>query len=804
MKFGPEVKPPEWVFSLGRKAQQPENVGREIVKCVGRVDELKQELDKELFLLSWLRKLKDSSGGEADFVSASQLGHVPEEDFFVSRSKKKATNSQRAGEVAQVGLTGEVETSKDHNLEAALGFSPTSRSQDSPSSSEYYTAGPSSNTTSPSYFTEEEPSPVSIRKRLVQNVTPKDIQVAKIVRHQIREGRHWSCLDLNQITLKGEELVLNPSLTGKHRRFHSAPALEPEWLSHHRSSSKYKKRLWSIPCGAVVRDGSVARGGPIEHSLFSLPQPLGTNYPTATTEQKNWRSPNQVNLGLDSITLQSSAEVLYVRRVVLRDKSKVSKSLSMDSEEELGQWKGSGMSSPFAGKRSSNGIQDSVDSYKFITKHSENEEDNDPALSNVMASHIRGTLRSQRTSIDQPPLSPDSTSGARVTSPSLEVRHIPISGSGSDAVAPLSDEGGNSKHAPLFLRRKNTDSSSVKRDRFSDRFSYHYSDDECTTPKVDMGDPMAFAANTPQGSRGCSHRNSRSSNGILDEETTTVHELTLRRSHEPAVGDNHINTVTASDGGGVDHEKRRSMENGGSLLYRKDGDDEESSLTMTLTDHSPSRKKSTDVFYETSTSTLGGLDLDIESTLSKFRDAPEMSMAGLLDVKENRQMNATRTSYKGYLDSTPEDSEYLESIEIDDATISAFTLSNNLYGSRYNSASSLPGLFSDASGTSSSSPTEQESPTHSSSSTAAAASAALQGVNLRQTGGRRLKDRKRMCNADLEAFSVEGGGECGFEISPSMSSASLTSEEESSVSTSPQREGNLLVRLITLSVMCLH
>ena len=809
VKFGPGVKPPEWVFSLGLRTQQPENVGREVVECAGRVDKLKQELDKELFLLSWLRKLKGSSGGEDDRLSPYLLGHVLEEDVFVNRSNEKtAKDTYRAREVAHTALTSIVEVSKDsYSPEPALACPP-SRCEDSPNSSEYYTAGrnSSSDTTSLSYYTEEEPSPVSTRQRFVHNVTSKDIEVAKLVKHKvIEEGRHWSCLNLSQVTLKGEELVLKPSLTGRHKRFHSAPAFEFEQVTQQRPSNKSQKRVWSTSCGVTARNGIVVSSGSLEQPPFSLSQPLEASHPTVKTEQVNQppsdrENPNTaISYACTSDSINSGAEFSYVRRVVLRDKSKLSNTLSMANEEELGQWKGSVRSSSFAGKRSSNSILDSMESYNF--KHSEDGGDNDPALLNVMASRIRGTLQSPRMSVKNPSLALDPVSGTRrQTSPNLEVRHIPISGLELDPISSQGDEGSSSKHFPPFLVRRNTDASSVKRDRFS----YHYSDDECTTPKVDTGDPMTFTANTPLGSRGCSHRNSRSSNGILDEETTTACDLTLKWiNFESVARDDRKNTITATDERGLGDEKRRSTENGESLLCRRDGDDEkESSLTTTLTDHN-SIKKSTDIFEESSFDclpTFGGLNMDIESTFSKFKDTPEMSMAGLLDTKENQQMNAAHPSFKKCLDTTPEDSDYLESIEIDDATISAFTLTSNLYGSRCNSASSLPGLYSDTSGASSSSPPEQESPTHSSSSSmAAAASAALHGVNLRHSGGRRW-NRKRMCNADLEAFSVERGGEDVFAKSPSISSTSLTSEEEFYAPMSPQQPDageSLLVRLIT-------
>ena len=799
VKFGPGVDPPEWVFnSESHQLKQSKNARREITECVGRVDKLKRKLDQELFLLHWLRELHGSTEGEEG--SGSIDCHVREEDLFVSESYKRVSKTERVeGEVSNLVPTSKCEDSPEFlNFNRALGCTPTSRSEYSPVSSEYFTAGLNSCSDITS-IAGGESSPVSIRDRFVHNVTSKDFQVAKIVRRKLEEGHHWSCINLSQITIKGETLIHKPSLRGRHKRFHSAPALKLEALSHQGPSRNIKKRGLSAPGAGVLNDSSID-SEPVDPSQLCPTSPLESNNSLmSTTEQKpsGEEKPNTFSSAdhpSDDANSQTGVHVSYVRRVVLRDRTKSSKSLSIETGRESGsdlsQWKGS-VSSSISDQRSSNGILDSLDSYNFITSH--DDDGDDPAVLNVMAGRIRST-RNSRTSIDQqPPLLDPSSSADYGTSPN----HIPISDSES-SITSQTGEGGNSKHVPAFIRRRNTDSSFYMRDRVS----YHYSDDECLTPKLEVGDPMTFAVHSPRSSQGYSHRNSRNSNGILNEETAAGYDLTLRKgSLMIATSDDPKNTSTAAVKRATGDEHQRRSTTGSSLARRRDQEDKnESVVTTTLTDRVVRDLLGTDDLCTSPTdglSTLGGLDLDIESSFSKLRDKPEMSMAGLLDMSENQRMNATRNSYRGDLDAT---SDFGDTIDIDEATISAFTLSNNLYGSRANSASSIPGLFSDTSGASSSSPPEPESPTRfSPPSTAAATSAALHGVNLRLSGGAKRLNRKRMCNADFEAFSVERGGKDGFdtqENSPSRSFTSQTSEEESVEplsSLGPEADGQLLV-----------
>ena len=755
-KFGPGVKPPESVFSLGLNVhQQPENVGKAIGECIERIDKLKQQLEGELFFLAWLRKHKDSTVKVEEVANhPDQVNHVREDVFVDSNDQKGPTEDHTVSRKPKLVVNVHANSSPnfDTDLERRV---PSRRSEDSPNSSEYYTAGPYSDTTSASNLTEEEPSPGLIRQRFNHHVTSNDIQVAKLVRRKVVEGQHWSCLDLNQVTTDGVKFFRLPSPKARHKRYPSAPELN---LKDQRQKDS-KKRIFSAPCNQANRDAIEAQT--LTEGFSPLPQLQSDKKLPGSSKQPAANQNKQVSpIEVVSNPPRSPSKGSYASKVVLRDKTKRGRSFSMDSGRA---------SSSVAGNRSSNGLLDSIEG-NYVTSPTGWEDDDDPALINIMASRVR-TLRTPRTSTSQAPSTlPDPN---QVTSPDASSRHFSASGSESDTFPHQLPLSGDGKHVSSFLRRRNTDSSPVK------RVSY-YSDDECLTPRIDPGDPLTFAANSPLGSQGCSHRNSRSSNGILDEDI--AYDFTLKRGADQM------------DRSGTEA-KRKSTENGASSEHRNNEDEtEEDQLTKTITAYSiGGGGGSFDSFDDSPSDSLlglGRLEVDIAATLSKFGDRPELSMAGLLDVKENRQMNTDPRNFRS-LDPTLEDL-YEESIEVDEATISALTLNNDFYGSRSNSANSLPGLFSDNTSGASSSPPEQESPSHSSSSSSAAATAtsvAMQGVNLRVGVGRR-RNIKRMGNADLEAMAGVNmcrGGLGGSDTDDkSISSTSLNSEEDSSVPTSPQ------------------
>ena len=745
-----KVEPPEWVFDLSADDKQSENVGRKIGEIKSRIEELKGELHQQFFLLNWLSKVRESgifedlSNLKYNSRRNSVHHHVQttdrEEDFVLKKQLQTTQSDSISSEQSPTSPNSDT-TRKNSRSENR-----SDSDQDIFNCSEHYTAGKSPNSdTSPTNLLEEPFSPPAPahRHRFVHNVDLKDFTIAKSVHQRIlEEGRHRSCLNLSHPI---DELSCAKSPLGKRKRFHSAPSLTPEHLSHRRLSDKSKKRIVSLPCPKFVP---------------SSPRTTANSTVDSTLKESKLNNSNDTQ-----------------QKVVLREKTARRPSNPMNSED-LRQWKGSGGTSAVGVKRSSNGILDSYEGYNFIVN---NDDDSDPALLNVMASRIRGTLRSPRTSVDSSASlelekSQVANGGSQdVMSPSDDHRNTPVPG--AESVPGDSD----SKNIPSFIRKRSTtsDSSPIK------RFSYHYSDDECLTPKIEHGDSM-FAANSPAGSDGNSHRNS---NGVIDEEESP-YDLTLVRQKHNSSGAliDRYGTITADNVRLMERIADQAA-NRHSYSSGEDRDKNESSSITPRDSHGGVEddealfEKSSDSY----TDELGSLDIDIEYTLSKLRDKPEMSMATLLDMNENKYLNVRHPIPPH----TEQSSDDMEGIEIDDATISVFTLNNNLYSSRSNSASSLPGLFSESSGNLSTPEQElpeHESPTH----------LALQGVNLRQSSGGKKLSRNRMGNADLDMMTG-GAGSDNDDKSLSRSSNSLTSEE-GSIPTSPEVEEALLVSLVCACV----
>lgn len=642
-KFGPGVEPPEWVFGFSSQdfCGRQHNVDRKIVESESRVRKLREKLEHELFLLAWLKEVRESdseatfSCGIGDKAEDSEQNHVQDDVFEKTEGPNSSCCVPRGPVTADKCCAGIPDTASGEDPKLLTG---SSSSEDITSSSEYHTAGQNSSPESLSQHT---------RQRSIRQVSNKESSIAEEVRLRV----HQSCQDLNK---PGQGFV---APVGKHRRNSSAPLLG-----------------WEPPPQS---------GDPIR-----LSQDLATS-----CEEDLYTNGCVAGGCAEQAPLNNSTE----SRVVLREKLVRRPSFPMSYKEDINQWKGTGGFSTKA-DRSSNGVPECGN---YLVNDGE---ESDPALINVIASRMRGSLRTPRTSVstdDGQQVTTNGGSGADVGSPTEDLSHTPIP---------------NLHTAPPLRKR--------------DRISYHYSDDECLTPKIDSGgDHSSFSGVSPSDSNRCSHRNSRNSNGIIDEKP---YDLTLQRD-SPVVKTERKNTVTAKSVEKVDRfedstEKRHSF------------------LTNTLTD----TEDTEDIFTRSSDSfsKLGDLGLDVELTLSKLRDKPEMSMATLLDTNENRKMNQ---------DLTLEDYEYEESIEIDEATISAYTLSNDMYGLRSTSASSIPGLYSDLSGAS---PPEFDSPAH-------------QGVSLRQGCGVNRLNRKRPI--DLEMMT---GGPSSDNDDISRSSTSLTSEEE--------------------------
>jgi hypothetical protein len=709
-KFGPEVKPPEWVFNFSIQDVCEQDVEKQISETEARVGKLREEVDQALFLLAWLKKVRENGSIAPRSVA---LAHKPtsKDNHVLGASKEDKeplndpTEDPRESGVPELVLVGTPDKAclKGSNL-----FSPTTNSsEDSPSSSDYHTAGHNSSSEEVSISVtnlgEEVPCATSpARDRVIRKVSSKDYLVVKEVNKRLTEegGLYKSCEFLG-------DSDKSPQRERKHRRSSSAPLCILESVKSEESSTS-GLALESHPNASAGSESGPAEQSPLTNAAV---------------------------------------------RVVLRQKIGRRPSLPI-FEIDMNEWRGTGGVSSETANRSSNGVLDMCDRYNFMVNE---DEDSDPALINIMARH-----RTPRSSVstDDSPTGKQASSwrASDLVSPVEDPCHTPIPG--------VDAAGVSAKHvAPLRKRSGTHDASPIKRDRFS----YHYSDDECLTPKLDSGDHSTFS-NSPSNSNRCSHRNSRSSNGIIDEEA--AYDYTLWKEKPDMLKIERKKTVTPEGPA----ESR-------ALALSESGRDD-SHLTSTLTSY-VGYPGSHDVFESKADALselkLGDLDLDVDLALSQLRNKPDMSMATLLDMNENKRMNL-QLSPKDH--SLSEDLEYGESIEIDEATISAFTVSNEMYGSRSNSANSIPGLF----GSDEMSPPDQDSPTHS----------AHQGVNLRQSGAVNRSHRKRMGNLDLELMTR---GQSSDNDNLSRSSASLTSEEES---TSPVIVDENLVSMVFTPNCIMH
>ena len=145
-------------------------------------------------------------------------------------------------------------------------------------------------------------------------------------------------------------------------------------------------------------------------------------------------------------------------------------------------------------------------------------------------------------------------------------------------------------------------------------------------------------------------------------------------------------------------------------------------------------------------SRLDSLSEELQKALSQISSTPEMSMATLLDLEENIELNER-------LEKSESEHSSLEDLELDEAMISAYTIRNDdLFGS----STSIPSLFTGGesfSSACSSPPDNYNSPEHS-------------FVPLRPSSSSRNRARNRMGNADLESIATAGSDD-SCEASPS-------------------------------------
>lgn len=733
-KFG--VKPPEWVFTLtsqySAQSLLEQDVDRELNNSQARIDKLRTVLEQELFLVEWLRQQKANFSAAISKPPTSQNSHVQGGDS--QAVDLCSTPDDQPTEQSSINLNGTVEEEKETSLKQSSpsgGHSPASQppshSEESvkstPDSCEYYTAPQSACGDSSGNELEDQqkkctrtgPSPtnevkengfsgtldISCRQRFAHKVDSADITIAKAVNQRL--------LDQQKLHWSCDVLNLN-SVKDK-----LSPVDKPVFRKRAASDPTSQRSEGSeLLLELKSKGGKRVLSSPVESPElpkkgFQRVDSLAKeNLKSSALERSTNGTSDKLEKIIGSQTEEGNSELVMTSEVEKRGSKE-------EDSIELRQWANLG-----PGKRGSNGILDNYEGYNIVVSP---DEERDPALINVLASagRIRSSAHStSRRSIDHlrdPPTEAATANGDSETKDNTSSPQRPSHNTQQTSVVELSPRRGGG--VPPLAK--------------PERASLVFSEDECITPKGDSDHSM----NIPN----------------EDDDLRTK-----ERSHTLVGGPE--DTLNVSRVEKLLEEVQRTQAN--------EGEDDSTMMTLTRNNTDKFRSYGVDAEMEDSSqefTPLGSLDIDIQETLSKIQNTPDMSMATLLDVGENKQMNARFQA--NYTDPTLEDFEYTQGI--DDATISALTLSNELFGSRSNSVSSLPGLYSNAESSNTSiSPPDMDSPSH----------ATRQGVNLRNTGGARRANRKRMGNAELEMFT--GASDEGSDLSPShtVSSRSMSPTSE--------------------------
>lgn len=728
-KFG--ANPPEWVSTLtsqysGQSALLEQDVDRELVNRQARIDKLRADLDQELFLVEWLHQQKaniSASVPKPPSTSSSQhTSHVQfDTETGLCSTRLDGTSAEQPSDLKDRVEEGETVLKRFSPLALTRGNSPgsllQSQSEESfkstPDSSEYHTAPQSVCEDIPGIDSEDNRKEAELEEPEATENGPSGFP------DSASRQRFAHRVDSSDIKLAK---AVNKRLfeQGVHGSCNSLNLdSEGGTCSIDHLSPEVRKRCSSDPSSQQSKESNLLSQPPFKLASNGkkLPSPIDTSQPQQKYLEKGDNSAEESFISPSTPerpTIDTSKEVEIVLNI-RKEKdnlkegmtSEVEKRSSKEEESiELRQWANLG-----PGKRSSNGILDNYEG--FIVSP---EEERDPALLNVLASQMRSSARSTpQSSVEEAATTNGGSERRNDTPENLSPSQRSVYSTQQTLVADTSPGRG----VPPALSKP-------------ERASLVFSEDECITPKGDSDHSMNLPSEE-------------------DYSRTKDRSRTLVGSTEETLSSQNVSRVER-----LLEEVRRTQD--------QEADDDDS--MMTLTRKNITKFKDYDVEGESDSqefTPLGSLDFDIQDTLSKIQNAPEMSMATLLDVGENKEMNANLPAT--FADPSFDDFEYSESMEIDEATISALTLSHELFGSRSNSVSSLPGLYSES--TTSMSPPDMDSPLHT-----------RQGVNLRHAGGARRRDRKRMGNAELDI--IAGASDEGSDLSPShtVSSRSMSPTSE--------------------------
>lgn len=733
-KFG--AKPPEWVFTLtsqfSAQSLLEQDVDRELDYCQARIDKLRADLDQELFLVEWLRQQKASFSSAVSKPPTSQNSHVQGGDDGQAVNLCPTPDDQPT-EQSSINLNGTIEEEKESSPKQSSppgGHSPASQppshSEESvkstPESCEYHTAPQSVGGDSSGNELEEQhkkatrtgPTPINEVKENGFSSTP-DLSCRQRFAHKVNSADITIAKAVNRRLLEQQKLhwscdVLNLNSVKDKLSPVDKPVFRKRAASDPSSQrSEGSELLFELKS----KGGKRVLSSPVESP--ELPKKELQKVSSSAKESLKSSAQTSTNSTSDKLekvvnsqTEEDNSEVVMTSEVEKRSSKE-------EDSIELRQWANLG-----SGKRSSNGILDNYEGYNVIVSP---DEERDPALINVLAG--AGRIRSSahnapRSSIDHlrdSPTEAATANGDSETNDNTSSPQRPSHNTQQTSVTELSPRRG----IPPSLAKP-------------ERASLVFSEDECITPKGDSDHSM----NIPNED---------------DDLRTKERSQTLVGGQEGTLNVSRVEKLL--------EEVQRTQD--------KEGEDDPAMMTLTRNNTDKFRKFGIDAEMDDSSqelTPLGSLDIDIQETLSKIQNTPDMSMATLLDVGENKKMNARFQA--SYTDPTLEDFEYTQGI--DDATISALTLSNELFGSRSNSVSSLPGLYSNTESNTSISPPDMDSPSH----------ATRQGVNLRNTGGAKRRDRKRIGRGNAELDMFTGASDEGSDLSPShtVSSRSMSPKSE--------------------------
>ena len=807
-KFGDHA--PEWVFTA-------QDVDREISIRKARIETLRQELNQELFLLEWLQRRASTENG---FDSTSQADNT---ESVVGRQPcvEAVNNINTAPVKTRERFSSPTPASTDTQLSGKyspvdlLGCSqpPVPLSPDSHVSSDYYSAqlhlsqGTSRSTSDSPLELEEEGTPA--RRRFVHRVSSTDERVAKEVHKRLLEQgqrSHQSCVDLNKKIGQSSPPLLP-------RRSLSDPALRHHRVQHTTAVPTLKQPREEIVCDSLS-DNRVGILSPIpaskEGSRERELDPDKERREEKQSEPREESKPEVEEEGKSELQTEESELIAEERRTELQEETRES-GPEPEEEEKLEQRE----------EERELIVEEEEEETKPELK-SEEQRKSEPREEGVLiAEEEAGKSEPEvetKSELREEGKEPESEQVTREEEKSEERRRSDTLtlDNANDSKAAVSQE--------IVESRKFVDESRTMSVSESNRWSKHSSDDGeeggslgnstfkgysiLSEEREEENDPLISGLVVSQLHNGglyglseldrddvellvngevaesCCHPNVKQ-----EEETLTPTDVAAQEgartgqveSSNPDVQDQ----ADVQKRCGNSPKVRGSMKNLDPPIKRssaclEDEDEcqtpkyEEEIMPLTLENVDKLLKESQQAEQMDSRDATveSSLDMqDIQRTLSTITSAPNMSVRALLNVHEE-EMN---TRPLGASSSEPNllELELTESMEIDEATISAITLGNEMFGSRSNSVTSLPGLI--ASG--------DESPTLD------LASPTCEGVSLRRaSNSRRSANRKRMGNAELDPDWEEMV--MGNDFSPtstlsSLSSPSITSVEACNLPTSP-------------------